>query len=530
MAHKIQSQDEALLLLSEGLQNAARAPNIKKYTPHEKQFKFHSSKKKKKLYIGGNRSGKTTGGVCEDIWRATCKHPYRPDLNAIGPNRGRVIAVDFTHGVEQIIFPQFKQWLYPSAMLGGSWEQAYDKTLRELTFSNGSTIEFMSYEQDLEKFAGTSRHWVHFDEEPPKSIHIENMARLIDTDGDYWITMTPVEGMTWVYEDLYEPNEGLDEDEAEVEIIEVDMWENPFLTASAIKSFIGSIDADEREARIKGKFIQQGGRIYKNFDPTTGGIHVLKEPIEKPKQRFKDWLWIQGLDHGFNNPTAVYWIAVNNRGYCIVFREHYQRDWTIDKHARRIIEIERTIGRQPDLRVADPSIKNRNPITGTSVHEEYLKHGLAFTLGNNDVAAGLIRVRRYLNPSNVDPKNPGRPMLQFTPDCVQAIREFKHYRWKVFANKKLAYENNLQEVPQKKDDHSCDSIRYAIMSRPDLIADPQSDLAKVQDAMGDFEFVSTAPNIADPWGLTENPNWTPGSSIPKDYGGWDVDEHMGGII
>src|SRR5690242_13041120 len=184
---KIQSADEALLLLSEGLENAARNPNIKHYKPHEKQYQFHSAKKKKKLYIGGNRSGKTFGGVAEAIWRATCKHPYRPDLNAIGPTRGRVVAVSFTEGVEKIMFPIYKRLLYPSILRGGSWETAYDKSLRTLFFTNGSTIEFMSYDQDLEKFAGTSRHWIHFDEEPPKSIYIECMARLIDTDGDFWI-------------------------------------------------------------------------------------------------------------------------------------------------------------------------------------------------------------------------------------------------------------------------------------------------------------------------------------------------------
>src|SRR4051812_18139267 len=121
--------EEVLLALSEGITSAARHPNIKRYKPHEKQYTFHSSKKKKKLYIGGNRSGKTTGGVCEAIWRATNRHPYRPDLNALGPTRGRVIAVDFVNGVEKIIFPQYRQWLYPSALMGGSWESAYNKTL-----------------------------------------------------------------------------------------------------------------------------------------------------------------------------------------------------------------------------------------------------------------------------------------------------------------------------------------------------------------------------------------------------------------
>src|SRR5687768_3943415 len=126
--------DEAEFLyeLAERLKENAGKPNIKHYRPHEKQHIFHSALQKKKLYIGGNRSGKTTGGVVEAIWRATCRHPYRPDLNAIGPNRGRVIAVDFVNGVEKIIFPQFRQWLYPSALRGGDWDSAYDKFTRTL--------------------------------------------------------------------------------------------------------------------------------------------------------------------------------------------------------------------------------------------------------------------------------------------------------------------------------------------------------------------------------------------------------------
>ena len=82
MSPKIQSPEEILLSLSEGLAHAARNPNIKHYKPHAKQRVFHSSTKKKKLYIGGNRSGKTTGGVVECIWRASCTHPFRPDLKA----------------------------------------------------------------------------------------------------------------------------------------------------------------------------------------------------------------------------------------------------------------------------------------------------------------------------------------------------------------------------------------------------------------------------------------------------------------
>lgn len=529
--------EEMLLNLSEGLTHAARNPNIKHYKPHTKQEIFHKSTKKKKLYIGGNRSGKTTGGVTEDIWRASCTHPYRPDLNSLGPNRGRVIAVDFTNGVEKIIFPQFKQWLYPSIMKGGSWETAYDKTLRTLTFSNGSTIEFMSYDQDLDKFAGTSRHWIHFDEEPPKSIYIENMARLIDTHGDFWITMTPVEGMTWVYDDLYEPNEG--QEDPPVEIILISMEENPHLSQQAIQEFINSIDEDERTARIKGQFVTVGGRIYKNFDPTIGGLHVLSDPVEDVREFARQKLLICSLDHGLNNPTAVLWITVDAEGWVTVVHEHYKKEWTIDLHAAEIRRINRLFGREPDLYVADPSIKNRNPVTGTSIHEEYIKYGIPFTFGNNDVEAGLIRVRRYLNPT-IKPSGEhpfgAKPRLVISPKCSNLIWEMKRYRWKIYAQKKLREENAPYELPHKKDDHACDSLRYAIMTQPDLRADMDSfkdQVDRVLTEMGDFNIVdsTTGDEYADPNDLKSHPMWTEFNSIPKAHSGdnWQYDEHLGGV-
>lgn len=536
---KIQTPEEALLALSEGLAHAARNPNIKHYKPHAKQRQFHSSKRKKKLYIGGNRSGKTTGGVVECIWRASCTHPFRPDLNAAGPTRGRVIAVDFTNGVEKIIFPQFKQWCPNSYLRGGSWDAAYDKTLRTLTFANGSTIEFMSYDQDLDKFAGTSRHWIHFDEEPPKSIYVENMARLIDTNGDFWFTMTPVEGMNWIYDDLYEPN--INNPDSPIEIIEIDMRENPYLSEEAVKEFENSLDEDEKTARIAGKYVTVGGLIYKQFDPAIGGLHVLKEPIDDLREFARGKLLICGLDHGLNNPTAVLWATVDEQGFVTICYEHYKKEWSIDQHAAKIREVNKKLfGRDPDVYVADPSIQNRNAITMTSIHEEYIKFGIPFTLGNNDVEAGLIRVKRYLNPTVKPSKEHPmgqKPKIVISPQCQMLIWEKKRYRYKVYAQKKLREENAPYETPHKKDDHACDAERYIIMTRPDLMADPhKSHKDQVDDIMnelGDFRYSSTSDefNIADPSDLKSHPMWQEFNSIPKSHqDDWAYDEHLGGLM
>lgn len=555
VSRKAKTLDEMLLQLSDGIKEGSRKTNIKKYKPHEKQHKFHCSYCKGKLYIGGNRSGKTTGGVIEDIWRAAGKHPFRPELNELVPVYGRVVAVDFLKGVDQILIPEFKRWCPRSWLKGDSWETAYNANARLLTFKNGSIIEFMSYDQDLDKFAGTSRHFVHFDEEPPRNIWVECMARLIDTDGEYYITMTPVEGMTWIYDDLYENN--VNNPDAKVEIIEINTLENPHLSESAVQQFVDIVDSDDVSTRIGGAFVQQGGRVYKNFDPTPGHLQVLSKDLpywDEPAKWFPNrsrqlgsWMWIMSLDWGLNNPTAVEWTAVNDYGFCVTFAEHYQNELDVREQAVKIKEIINRHGRMPDLLVADPSIKNRSPVTKTSIHEEFAKEGLAFTFGNNDVRAGLVRTRKYFNsykmvtgldvprhPLYADP-NKLYPKLYISETCTKLVWELKRYRFKVYLNKKLAYDRNAYEEPNPKDDHACDALRYMIMTRPDLMADSdemsKSDLDSIMNRLEQKMVRSDRhSDIADPDGLLDaSSGWTTGDNMPGPTE-WSFDEHLGGYI
>lgn len=450
----------AFRVLGEKLRAQSTRSNIHNYVPHAKQYTFHSSIARTKLYIGGNRSGKTVGGIIEDILWLTGKHPFRKTPPP--PVRGRVISVDFIEGIEKIIKPELARWLPTSELKGGSWEVAYNKSERQLTLANGSTLDFMSYEQDVEKFAGTSMHFIHFDEEPPQEIYNENKARLIDTGGSCWITMTPLLGMTWVYDDIYE--KGLQDPASGIEVIIVDMTENPYLPEGAIQEYISSLDADEVQSRIHGKFVSLGGLIYPHFDMKPGGMHVLNEYPEIPR----DWIWFASLDHGFNNPTAWLWHAVSPDGRLLTFHEHYKSGDVISEHATKVHEINKQLGRAPDYYIGDPSIRNTDPITGTSIYQEYVKYGIPIALGVNDVRAGINRVASYMRPGS-----DGLANWHVTQNCTNTIREHSRYRWKTYASRSLINKNNALEEPHKKDDHTCDSLRYFIMSRPDLAAEYQ---------------------------------------------------------
>ena len=81
--------------LKNGLAAQATRPNIYGYKPHAKQFKFHTSEAHTRLYIGGNRSGKTVGGAAETVYWLMKSHPYRRLPLPEGPVRGRGVAADF---------------------------------------------------------------------------------------------------------------------------------------------------------------------------------------------------------------------------------------------------------------------------------------------------------------------------------------------------------------------------------------------------------------------------------------------------
>lgn len=446
-------RDTILAQINEGIKRQAVRPNLYAYTPHGKQRIFHMSIKHTKLYIGGNRSGKTTGGVVEDIFWAMGRHPFRkvPDV----PTRGRVVAVDLVQGIEKTILPEFGRWLPPSFLINGSWEDSYNKQLRTLELTNNSFIEFMSYEMDLEKFSGTSRHWTHYDEEPPKHIYNECQARLIDMDGSSWITMTPLMGMTWVFDDIYNPGkEGTDPD---IEVVIVDMADNPYVSEVARLRYLKTLDKDERAAREHGQFIQLGGLVFKQFNRAT---HVIS-PVIPPK----DWEWYCSIDHGYNNPTAMLWHAVSRDDQVVTFSEHYQSEMTIAEHSEVFHKRNEDFGRVPDIVCGDPSMHQRSPITGTSLIQEYADHGIYISTEGipKDVQVGVNRINQYLR---LDAKNQSH--WHITENCDALINEIERLRWKTWATRKASFENNKHEVIHKKDDHACDSARYFFTLLPDL--------------------------------------------------------------
>lgn len=435
--------------MAQGLRIASVRPNINGYTPHPKQEEFHASQAAIRALFGGNRSGKTTCGGAESVFRATGNHPFQHV--PAPPTYGRVVAVDFKDGVQKIVLPEIARWIPPSALINSSWEDSYDSNFHTLTLANESTIEFMSYEQDTPKFAGTSRHWTWFDEEPPRDIYTECTMRLIDTRGKSWMTMTPLNGMTWVYDQIFLAAKI----DPRIDVWEVDITDNPHLNQVEIELVLGGLTPEERDARAHGKFVQIGGLIYKVLSPR----NVL-DPFIPPKH----WLHFAGMDHGLANPTVWLWGAVDKNGSVVIYDEYYKTGQVVSYHAAKVHEINNNHERLPDYYVGDPSIRNTDPITGTSVQIEYVNHGIPIILGNNDVEIGINNVITRLLGAGTPPDH--IPYLYITKNCINTLREMSRYRWAKWTSRRANEERNKKEEPVKKDDHTCDALRYMIASRP----------------------------------------------------------------
>lgn len=471
--------------IAEAIRRTAVNPGLSGYRPMEHQTKFHKSDSQGKLFLGGNRAGKTVAGGTEDVMWLTGLHPYRNIKKP--PIKGRIIGSDFDDGINKVMKPEIARWMPQSYLINGSWEDSYSLGNKTLTLNNGSTVEFMSYDQDIQKFAGTSRDFVHFDEEPPEDIFNENMLRLLDVGGSWWLTMTPLIDMSWTYDRLFEKalaggTVTLEDGTiiSTLEMFQASVFDNVHINAQQVAILTEGLSDEEKLARIQGKYFSYVGSIYGGSiqeDTWISPIHTSDFwPIY-----YSRWTHFGMLDHGFTNPTAFYLGCYNEEGQIIIYYEYYEKGRVVKENAEAIIQLLKDLKllHKVEYMVGDPSMWNTDPITGTSVAQEYSENGLNFGKANNDVRGGINRVMSRFKTRAIANN---KPLLMITENCEKAKWEIARYRWKKWDTSKASNKNNPREEPQKKDDHAMDAIRYGVVSRPQMDTEPNLSVGNVLQA------------------------------------------------
>jgi phage terminase large subunit-like protein len=332
----------------------------------------------------------------------------------------------------------------------------------------------MSYDQDLQKFAGTSRHFVHFDEEPPEMIYDECRARLVDTNGDWWMTLTPVEGMEYIYEQVYLPGK---EGHPQFGVTEVEMSDNPYLERSAIEEYLSSLTEEQRAIREKGQFIQVGGAVFKTFDRLN---HTI--PVSDFKLTRKHRIYVS-IDYGWRDPTAILWHAVAPDGTITTFAEHYKTQMTIQEHCEVFHQKNAEMDIQPYLVVGDPALAQTNGIKGTSYQQEFNLHDVNVVIDMipKQIGIGLNKMQQYMK---INPKT-GKPFWQITDDCPNLISELSKLKYRRRANRQQEMTMNKLEEIQDRNNHAFDSSRYFFTLMDDLSPEVLSGERKMYNEFGD---------------------------------------------
>ena len=417
--------------------------NYNKDIIHVKQMAFHKSQKKNRWVFGGNRSGKTECGAVETVWWARGIHPYRQNRNNVS---GWVVSVSYEvqRDVAQLKVLSYlkKEWIQNIVMQSGKKDSAeygiIDYIVVKNVFGGLSKIGFKSIDQGREKFQGASLDFVWFDEEPPQDIYEECRMRVLDRKGEIWGTMTPLKGLTWVYDEIYMNKHNSNE----VWYIEMEWADNPYLDKNEVEELNNSLTEDSINSRRYGKFNVDCGLVYPEFSES---VHVI-EPFSIPPE----WQDTFSIDPGLNNPLSCHFYCTDYDGNVYVVGELYERGRDIDYHTKKIFELAKQLNWHYDNKgrlhgIIDSASTQRTLQSMKSVAELFYENGIILnTKVNKDVFTGISRVKEYLKNKK----------LYIFKTCPNMIREFKSYWWKDGDHVK------------KVDDHAMDDLRYYIMSKP----------------------------------------------------------------
>lgn len=457
---------EELLELLEATSSAALPDESKLslYVPTSEVIKkFHSSTSKLRALLSGNRGGKTATLCVETVIRTTglvpktLDHIYPKEKIRL-PCYARLVGVDFSSGIEKILRPELLKWL-PREMIHSTSD-----SLRVITLYTGSKIEFMSYDQEREKFGGTSRQLVGFDEVPPPDIFRENQMRVADAGGDLILGFTAVpeykdnrgrvtsnaESIAFFNKEVYQRASRVVDEKSDTsrdgfpgyECFHHNSLRNVHINLLALKEWADTLPEKERLSRIEGKFSHLVGLVYGDvYDETK---HVVDDfPIPE------DWPVFVAIDPHLNvkrTPHHVSFMTVDPHNRKIICDE-LKVAGTIDELAREILRLKHERSYWILFYLIDPIASTNDPITGSCIANELTQREIAPLLpGSKDMMTGIANTKEA-----------------FREDTLHIFKSCKGHRWE------LAHYVYAGEKPLDKDDHFCENLRRLILRRPFFI-------------------------------------------------------------
>ena len=407
------------------------------YWPHARQQAFHAAGgvAPERLFLAGNRVGKTLAGAAEVAFHLSGAYPHWW--------RG----VRFTHPVQAwaaSVTREATRDILQACYLGGGGQRgvidparivaqrhkgggAVDVVAVRHSAGGESLLGFKSFDQGRSSFQGTARHVVHLDEEPPLDVYQECLLRTLTVQGQMLLTMTPLLGLTPLLRHFL-GNGKHEQQRAGKAVIRAGWADARHLDAAAQTRLRLSLPPHELAAREHGEVRVGKGLVYP----------VDEREVVVPRFSIPPhWRRIMGVDFGWSAPTAAVWLAHDVATDMVYVTDTYAvSERTPAEHAASLL------ARGSFAAVCDPAGQAASQRDGGSLVELYANAGLHFTLADNTVEHGLMVVLERLRT--------GR--LKVFADLPDWWAEYR------------TYSRDAKGRVVKENDHLLDATRYAVVS------------------------------------------------------------------
>ena len=254
----------------------------------------------------------------------------------------------------------------------------------------------------------------------PKSFVEQACARCSVAESRLWFNCNPEGPEHWLYKEWI-----LKAEEKNMLHLHFTMDDNPALTEHIRRRYENLYTGVFYRRFVLGQWCMAEGLVYE-FDPQ---LHIA-EP-EKTGGRY-----YISVDYGTRNPfSAGLWQVMGGKAYRIREFYHNGREsgkmLTDEEYCDALEHLAK--GLPVEQIVVDPS--------AASLIAALRRRALPVRKARNEVLPGIRLVATLLKAG----------ILQFSPRCKDAIREFSLYRWE---------DNGEKDTVVKENDHAMDDIRY----------------------------------------------------------------------
>lgn len=339
------------------------------------------------------------------------------------------------------------------------WSYKYNQSKHTIKFNNWSTLRFAFCQSasDVLKYQGLEYDFVcieeltHWTERERKTLMWCLRTNKPWVIPNFFASTNPWNvGHIRVKRLRIERNYIEGENPEDFEFIPAKVWDNQILLARNpryVQNLMLLPDQDRRAYLDGDRDVFQ----WQYFKDWRREIHVC-DPFVPTEWIVKR---IVALDYWYNNPSAVYRMALDSQWEAYIYRELYVTEKTYEE-LLTLIRIMTPAAEKIDYIVADPAVVNKRSETNKSTFADECKKQKFKVKGWNNARLEWRTVyRQYMQPLQ-DPNNPEHitSKLHITTSCPNLIRTLPN----------LVYDKkNVEDLDTRGEDHSADATRYGLM-------------------------------------------------------------------